>query len=145
MQLKKSWPSVLSSSTSECWDSRYVPQHLTHVVLGIEPRALCMSGKHPTNRAAGSPSACLTSNSVWWHRPGTQHSEKAGGSLIQGQPCYSGSLRPAWVSLDPDFFFFFFKKWLLLMPILSNIDYTCLRDLSYSLSEADVWADILTH
>lgn len=28
----------------------------------------------------------------------------AGGSLIQGQPCYSGSLKPAWVSLDPDFF-----------------------------------------
>lgn len=44
---------------SQCSDSRHVPLSLVYGELGIEPRALCMLGKHSTSRAMSSSSQHL--------------------------------------------------------------------------------------
>jgi hypothetical protein len=42
---------VLLPPPPECWDYRGRAPHPAYAVLGIEPRALCMLGKHSTIQA----------------------------------------------------------------------------------------------
>lgn len=40
---------TLLSPPPKCWNYRFVPPHPVYVVLGPEPRALCVLGKYSTS------------------------------------------------------------------------------------------------
>lgn len=66
---------ILLPLCPDCRDYRHVPAHLVSAVLGIEPRAPCMLGRHSTN---GAPSPSLS----WTiFRAYSSHSETFGNVI----------------------------------------------------------------